>query len=159
MKIAVLFQYCDCPMALTSDATHAGPVFEPQPAWSEFAQVGVTQLIWRKLSVRDVAEEAARRAHDVFVPIGAVIDVLVRLIGAPNSDIAGAVSNGVIGPRDGRRRIIRLLAERRVGITRLLVAVRNLAVGPDLIDSFARTAGTAPRSIRDSSPMPRPALR
>ena len=40
-------QYFDWPIALTSEATHAGPVLEPEPAWSEFAKVGVIQLTSR----------------------------------------------------------------------------------------------------------------
>ena len=43
MKIAVLFQYLLLPTALTTDATHAGPVPLLHDAWSDFAQVGFTQ--------------------------------------------------------------------------------------------------------------------
>ena len=47
MKIAVEFQYGERPTALTSEVTHDGPVFEPQPAWSELAHDGVIQLTAR----------------------------------------------------------------------------------------------------------------
>ena len=47
MKIAVLSQYCDSPIALTSEATHEGPVFAPAAGVIGVAQVGVIQLTAR----------------------------------------------------------------------------------------------------------------
>src|SRR5579863_8864328 len=42
-KIAVSFQYRLSPIALTTAATHEGPVPFVVPAWSDAAAVGVTQ--------------------------------------------------------------------------------------------------------------------
>ena len=39
------FEYLLSPIALTSDATQAGPLFPSKPGWSEFSYVGVIQVI------------------------------------------------------------------------------------------------------------------
>ena len=54
-------------------------------AWSEFAQVGVTQVTAGKLAVCNVLEKARLRSDDVGFPVGAVADVLDRLIRVPDA--------------------------------------------------------------------------
>ena len=127
MKMAVESQYWDSPIALTSDATQAGPRVRVAPRVIGILARRSDPTDLTQLSVGDVGEELRLRSYDVVLPIGTVIYVPIGLISAPNVAVAGE-RGGVESP--GYAGVVGLLAERGVVIARLLITVGNLAIGP-----------------------------
>src|SRR5580704_15361072 len=94
-----------------------------------------------QVAVRDIIEKRRLWRDDVFLPIGTLVNVLDRLVSAPNAPVT-EVRRRIERPRDAR--VVELIAERGGIPARHFVAVRNLTLRTDLRDIVARAAGAAP---------------
>ena len=102
-------QYGDRPIALTTEATQDGPVFEPDPPWSEFLNVGVTQLTVLRFPLETSVKKRSGGETMFLTPLATVVNVLDCLIGAPNA-VTVDQSDGIKRPR--KTGLIELVAER-----------------------------------------------